>query len=184
MPVAYAIKNGQHAHNLAAYKAPYPSRRAQFSLSALGLMFLRRHWQCLTAATGGALTHAATVPSTRGRSGPHPLETVLAGRVGLPLVRATASSAYSNDNRDFHRDRFFVAPGAAARARVLLLDDTWTSGGRLQSLAAALKEAGAAAVAAVVLGRHINPGFGPSGPMVEQLRSAPPFDLERCGIER
>ncbi|MER7002678.1 hypothetical protein ABT297_06475 [Dactylosporangium sp. NPDC000555] len=24
VPIAYAVKNGQHAHNLAAYKAPYP----------------------------------------------------------------------------------------------------------------------------------------------------------------
>ncbi|MER7002677.1 phosphoribosyltransferase [Dactylosporangium sp. NPDC000555] len=88
------------------------------------------------------------------------------------MLQVMASSAYSNEDRDFHRDRFFVPPGPVARARVLLLDDTWTSGGRLQSLAFALKDAGAVAVAAVVLGRHVNPAFGPSASMIGRLRSA------------
>ncbi|MEV8512861.1 hypothetical protein [Dactylosporangium sp. NPDC051484] len=183
VPIAYAVKNGQHAHNLAAYKAPYPSRLAQRSLSALGIMFLRQHWKCLAEAAGGPLTHATIVPSTRGRRGPHPVEIILASRVGLPMLQAMTSSAYSSEDRDFHRDRFFVPPGRAAKARVLLLDDTWTNGGRLQSLAFALKDAGAAAVAAVILGRHVNPAFGPSAPMMGRLRSAQWFDVEQCCLE-
>jgi hypothetical protein len=183
VPIAYAVKNGQHAHNLAAYKSPFPSRLAQRNLSALGVMFLRHHWSCLTTTARGTLTHTAVVPSTRGRQGPHPVETILARRVGLPLLQATPNGSYSQESRDFHRDRFFVAPMSAAKARVLLLDDTWTSGGRLQSLAFALKEAGALAVAAVILGRHVNPAFAPSGPMLERLRSAEWFDLGRCSIE-
>jgi hypothetical protein len=38
---------------------------------------------------------------------------------------------------------------------VLLLDDTWTSGGTAQSAAVALKRAGARSVAVVVAGRHL-----------------------------
>jgi orotate phosphoribosyltransferase len=41
---------------------------------------------------------------------------------------------------------------------VLVVDDTWVSGGSAQSAAAALKLAGASHVAVVVLGRHVNPG--------------------------
>jgi orotate phosphoribosyltransferase len=40
---------------------------------------------------------------------------------------------------------------------VLLVDDTWVSGGSGQSAAAALKTAGARRVALVVLGRHVDP---------------------------
>ncbi len=40
---------------------------------------------------------------------------------------------------------------------VLVVDDTWVSGGSAQSAAAALKLAGARRVAVVVLGRHVNP---------------------------
>ena len=40
---------------------------------------------------------------------------------------------------------------------ILVVDDTWVSGGSAQSTAAALKLAGARRVAIVVLGRHVNP---------------------------
>jgi adenine/guanine phosphoribosyltransferase-like PRPP-binding protein len=45
---------------------------------------------------------------------------------------------------------------------ILLLDDTWTSGGTAQSAAVALKRASARSVAVVVLGRHVLavPGAG------------------------
>jgi hypothetical protein len=104
------------------------------------------------------------------------------GRHPFPSVRAVANDTYSSTDREFHRDRFAVPPGLSVQTRILLLDDTWTSGGRLQSLAFALKDAGAGAVGAVVLGRHVNPGFGPSASMMERIRSAE-FNLERCCIE-
>lgn len=40
---------------------------------------------------------------------------------------------------------------------ILVVDDTWVSGGSAQSTAAALKRSGARSVAIVVLGRHVNP---------------------------
>ncbi len=52
----------------------------------------------------------------------------------------------------------FRAPRPLTGASVLLLDDTWTSGGTAQSAAVALKRAGARSVAAVVLGRHVAAG--------------------------
>ena len=49
------------------------------------------------------------------------------------------------------------ASGDVAGADLLVLDDTWVSGGSAQSATAALKLAGARRVAVVVLGRHVNP---------------------------
>ena len=43
-------------------------------------------------------------------------------------------------------------------ADVVVVDDTWVSGGSAQSAAAALKLAGARRVAVIVLGRHVNDG--------------------------
>jgi hypothetical protein len=55
----------------------------------------------------------------------------------------------------------FVVPhhrrGEIARRRVLLLDDTYVSGARAQSAAAALRLAGATAVLIVTLGRTLRP---------------------------
>jgi hypothetical protein len=43
-------------------------------------------------------------------------------------------------------------------AGILLIDDTWASGASAQSAAVALKQAGARAVAVVVIGRHVPAG--------------------------
>ncbi|RKF25777.1 phosphoribosyltransferase [Micromonospora globbae] len=179
-PIAYSIARAQHDHNLIIYKSAQPSAVAMGNLSSLTVLYLAYHWDCFAAALGGAFTHVVTVPSTRGRQGEHPLETIVARRMPLPVLRPVPNSAYGADDRNFYRDRFYLPPGSATGGRVLLLDDTWTTGGRVQSLAFALKAAGAVAVAAVVIGRRVNPDYGPSKPLVDRLRAAPWFDITRC----
>ena len=74
VPIAYALKGAQHAHQLASYKFEPPAYGARTALHALGVLFLRSHRLCLEGAAGGRLTHAVVVPSTRGRLGIHPLQ--------------------------------------------------------------------------------------------------------------
>jgi adenine/guanine phosphoribosyltransferase-like PRPP-binding protein len=59
--------------------------------------------------------------------------------------------------RELDPDRFLAEP--VPGGRILLLDDTWTTGASAQSAAMALRRAGASSIATVVLGRHINPEF-------------------------
>ncbi|GAA0950941.1 hypothetical protein GCM10009560_71070 [Nonomuraea longicatena] len=66
-------------------------------------------------------------------------------------------------------------------AGVLLLDDTWTTGARVQSAAYALKQAGAHRVAAVVLGRHANPGYAGWKPILDVVK-AQPYRQENCAV--
>ena len=54
-------------------------------------------------------------------------------------------------------------------ADVLVVDDTWVSGGSAQSVAVALKLAGARRVAVVVLGRHVNPADPRSGTFLRRV---------------
>ena len=91
VPIAYSLKGTQHAHNLIVYKSSTPSAPAQYNLSALGLLFLQAHAICVAKAVGG-LTHVATVPSTRGRQGKHPLEEILTDRLGLPSISSDDAS--------------------------------------------------------------------------------------------
>jgi orotate phosphoribosyltransferase-like protein len=65
----------------------------------------------------------------------------------------------------------------------LIIDDTWTTGSRAQSLAHALKMAGASSVAVVVLGRHVRPEHLASGPLLKAIEE-PMFDLSVCAVER
>ncbi|MEV0394695.1 hypothetical protein [Polymorphospora rubra] len=183
VPIAYSPRTGQHHHNLRTYKAAPPSRQAQWNLLALLLLFLRDHLPCITAATGGRPTHLVTVPSTRGRSGPHPLVSLVGGRLNLSPIPVRTNTTYGADERDFHDDWFTVDLAEAAKpVHALVLDDTWTTGARAQSLAHALKRSGAVTVAVVVLGRHINPEHRQSASLLAAIRDQV-FDPARCALD-
>jgi hypothetical protein len=155
-PVAYAPKGSRLARDLWLYKSALPGAgQAGAGLRALLLVFLHDHGRQVWQRAGmTAPTHACVVPSCRGRAGPHPLQALLRGCLALPwtsLVTQPDADPWARalDPGKFHAPR--PLPGAA----VLLLDDTWASGGSAQSAAVALKRAGARSVAAVVLGRHL-----------------------------
>jgi len=159
-PVAYAAKGGRHATNLWLYKSDRPeAAAARAALSALLLVFLRDHGSCVWRRAGMTRpTGVAVVPSRRGRAGPHPLQALAAPYLALPWIRLTSARHDDPDARDpdpslFHSER-------VAAVSVLLLDDTWTSGASATGAAAALRLAGARAVAVVVLGRHLDAAVG------------------------
>lgn len=158
-PVAYAPKGSRLARDLWLYKSGRPgSQDAAAALLGLLLVFLQdrghRVWQ---RAGMPVPTHACVVPSGRDRPGPHPLRALVSGCIALPWVQLQPCEPGSPGDRALDPDRFF-APQPLPGAHVLLLDDTWTSGGSAQSAAVALKRAGARSVAVVVLGRHLSAG--------------------------
>jgi hypothetical protein len=166
LPAAYAVKGGPHARRLWVYKSGAPdAAAARRALTVLLLVFLREHGPCLWRRAGepGARagpTHLAVVPSGRGRAGPHPLRALAEPYLRLPWAALAARPGTDGRSRDLDPERF-TAPRLAG-ARVLLLDDTWTTGASVQSAAMALRGAGASAVAAVVLGRHLARPAGPA----------------------
>ncbi|MEU8172262.1 phosphoribosyltransferase [Microbispora hainanensis] len=184
VPISYAVKRTQHAYALAAYKGTVPSPEIQTTLLNLLLLFITDHHRCVArAAHVDRWSHVAVVPSTRGRPGEHPLRLLIGNRLRLPRVRLTANSALPPDLRSFHRERFSVSdtPDDFRGARVLLVDDTWTTGARVQSASHALKQAGAERVAAIVLGRHANPEFGPWEPILRKIKDRP-YLQEVCAV--
>jgi hypothetical protein len=168
------MKGDKLAHNLWIYKSALAGAGpARAALKALLLVFLRDHCGCAwRLAGGGAPTHLAVVPSTRGRPGPHPLQAVVAPSFALPwahlAIRARPEPPDADD-RDLNLD-LFTASQRLPHARVLLLDDTWTTGSRAQSATAALKLAGATRVVVVVLGRHLGRLEGGMEPFSKLLR--------------
>jgi hypothetical protein len=157
-PVAYAVKGGRLARDLWLYKSGRPgSGAAGARLLLLLLAFLHDHgarvWRQAGMARPG---HACVVPSGRGRAGPHPLHALAAPYLALPWVGMRPRPGGDPWARSLDAGRF-RAGREAAGAEVLLLDDTWASGASAQSAAAALKLAGARAVAVVVIGRHVPP---------------------------
>jgi hypothetical protein len=187
--VAFAIKGGQHARRLWQYKAvglgagpPPGSANAipagpALGLLALLLVFLRDHGACLWRAAGmTAPTHIAVVPTARGRPGVHPLRGLIAPYVAIPWAELSARPA-DRQARDLDPDRFSAAP--LPRARVLLVDDTWTTGASAQSAAMALRRSGAVRVVTVVLGRHVAKASGGAAAFWQQPM---PFLAGGCAV--
>lgn len=184
VPISYAIKGQQHAHALAAYKAAYPSRDRQTDLLALLMVFLVDHHRCVSGtAHVDQWTHVTVVPSTKGREGEHPLKALVGNRLRFPWAELTANSEIGSESRAFHPDRFTALQEELDGAAVLLLDDTWTTGARVQSAAFALKQAGASRVGAVVLGRHVNPGYPDWKPILDAIKDRP-YQQEVCAVHR
>jgi hypothetical protein len=158
-PVAFAPKGSRLATDLWVYKSGRPgAREAGGALLAMLLVFLREDWpRVWQRAAMPAPACACVVPSGRGRPGPHPLQALVRGCLALPWVPLLARPGADTWGRVLDPGRFW-APRPLTGQAVLLLDDTWTSGGTAQSAAVALKRAGARSVAVVVIGRHLPAG--------------------------
>ena len=175
-PVGYAVRGGPLAEDLRRYK----SERAGADEAAAAAARLRERLAAFLADHGRSVWAAAempsgpaavaVVPSGQGRPGTHPLVSLVRSCVDLPAldVAVAAPDAHTRGvNPGWVRVTDRVDGGG-----VLVVDDTWVSGGSAQSTAAALKLAGACRVAVVVLGRHVNSADPRSAAFLESLRGA------------
>ncbi len=191
VPVGYAPKGSRLARQLWQYKTGQNTGgqntggqdragqdragqdAARRELRALLLVFLRDHGPCVwRAAAMPPPSHVAVVPSGRARPGPHPLAALVMPYLTLPWARLAVSTPDGPGGHHLDPGRF-RASRPLSGAAVLLLDDTWTSGGSAQAAAVALRAAGARYVAVLVIGRHLDrlpPGLGQ------------PFRLGRCAV--
>jgi predicted amidophosphoribosyltransferase len=79
-------------------------------------------------------------------------------------------------------DRYRATRVLRGDPAVLLIDDTWTTGGNAQSAALALRAAGAAKVAVVVIGRHFDRGFRNCESYYQQAKAVK-FTWDSCCLE-
>jgi hypothetical protein len=176
-PIGYAVRGEPLADDLRRYK----SERAAAAEVAAAAARLREMLGAFLADRGGSVwagagmsggpSAVAVVPSGQGRPGAHPLVALVRSCVALPMVRLSIAP------REIHTRG--VNPGwvrvddPVGGADMLVVDDTWVSGGSAQSTAAALKLAGARRVAVVVLGRHVNPADPRSAAVLEAAKNSP-----------
>ena len=182
-PTGYAVRGGPLADDLRRYK----SDRADAAAAVAAASRLRERLAAFLAEQGPSVWAAAgmtagpravaVVPSGQGRQGAHPLASLVRSCVELPLVRLSVAAPEPH-TRGVNPGWVSVADRAGdggmlvTGGDVLVVDDTWVSGGSAQSTAAALKLAGAQRVAVVVLGRHVNPADPRSAPLLKSVRAA------------
>jgi len=193
VPISYAPRGDQLAVALRGYKDEhlYPTRyHHAMRLAAILWRFLMTHEDHVARASGvGSFDVVAVVPSkTTQKDEARPGLRTIVGTV----VEHTASR-FERLLRPTDSDlvgRYFD-PARYATARrldgesVLLIDDTWVSGSSAQSAAAALRNAGAARVGCVVIGRWLTPSFGGEWGTVRDMYGQLPkrFDWSSCAAE-
>ncbi len=162
----YEIPSQLH-HELRYYKGAYTGHykdvATKFTTHAAALAghFLAQHGACIATAAGGGWDVVTTVPSSGSRQGQHPLVSAINMVPGLRETHETllgkGSVTVGHNTAD---DNGFAPLRQLGGERVLLVDDTFTSGARAQSAASAINLSGGTVVAIVPIGRVINPGYG------------------------
>lgn len=178
-PISLTTADSQVYTALFQYKSGRagPAEVQRHRLAALLSVFLRVHLGCV--APGGVDT-VLVVPSLSGRRpSPHPLF----GVVGMtdmlpPLLDCLQPGTAAIGHRQAARDAVTCTRSLTGR-RVLLVDDTYTSGACLQSSAYAAAAAGATTVHPIVFGRFMRKGWAPSNALLGWSTSHP-WDPERC----
>jgi predicted amidophosphoribosyltransferase len=162
VPISLARKDqaGQLYDVLRGYKGsrdPDVRWQHQLHIAALLYRFLHHHRPHIAAAAGRDYDTITIVPSKSGREGQHPLE------ASINLVKPLRESYVrmlepgpGTIGRNAPAVDGFVSGTDLRGRRVLLIDDTFTTGAKVQSAAHALSFAGNDVVAALVVGRLID----------------------------
>lgn len=168
VPITYSEHLGQMHTALRNYKDGVAQVRdyAAPRLASILWLFLESHEACVARAAKlrpSEFDVVTTVPSSTPerdevRGGLRWIVGTGCGVTAQRFERVLRSSGLIVPGRDFNAGRF-TATRALSGESVLLIDDTWASGGHAQSAGAALREAGAGPVATVVIGRHIRPDW-------------------------
>lgn len=177
---------------LVDYKAAPSSisrRESRTLLAQILEAFLRTHLHCLVdpLLSDGRAALAVPVPSSShfrdSWGGEHPLvgllETALGGRPGLVLSQVLAKGPDTVAHLRAS-PRGFRVIGSVKGRRVVVVDDTYTTGSRSQSAAACLKIAGAEVVAIVPVGRLIHPDHNDATRALWARQQLEDFRLGRC----
>jgi adenine/guanine phosphoribosyltransferase-like PRPP-binding protein len=180
----YRIPSQLHQY-LKYYKTTTHPSREQFEVRVAALLayFLRLHGRCVASAAGEDWDILTIVPSTSGRPGVHPLAQAIARVATLDhqyerlLTRGPAVVGHNQANDDAFRLRRQLAG-----ERVLVIDDTFTSGARAQSAASAINLSGGVTVAVLAIGRMFDPGFSDDTADYWAAQSRARFDWATCCI--
>jgi predicted amidophosphoribosyltransferase len=192
VPISWYRTSEQLWSALRGYKdSPDDDAREKYRLRVAATLhrFVRDHGEHIEAVAGGPWDVVTSVPSKGSREGPHPFAQVIKlGRVlkrsYQPLLEINDASLVTRVYGDDHA--FKITDGVNIDgARVLLLDDTFTSGATFQSAASALALGGADVVAGVVVGRVITTDDArfPNRQEAWDRQREIPFTFDVCCLE-
>jgi hypothetical protein len=166
--LTYAVASQKSGLVMRGYKARPPVAEHWQVVGLLLLVALEGHTQCIESLGGSTVTHWAVVPSLPAKPWVHPLRGLVAGRAKGGEVRLIAAPSASQP-RAVSPDHFTCNVRVPPEAHVLLIDDTWTTGGHAQSAVLALRRAGAGRVSALVVARWLKEDYGDNKRFIADL---------------
>lgn len=153
--MVYGIKGAQSGYIMHGYKRPTPSHEHHRVVSTLVQLGIYEHKKCADRILGVEAKRWATVPSTKGRTA-HPFRSILHELELGEAEIVVSPSPTVTPTRDITPGNYVLDSPVPEGGHVMVLDDTWTSGGHAQSLAVALRQAGAGAVSVLTVARWLN----------------------------
>jgi DNA processing protein len=144
----YAFDGQQSGRLMYGYKAAYARPSHVQTVTSLAVLGIREHRQCVDRLLGATVTRWATVPSLRKPGTEHAFRTILTGKIkaGSEIEVVAAPREKIQSPREVTPTNYVIRTEVPEDAHVMVLDDTWVGGGHTQSVAAALKLAGAGKV--------------------------------------
>lgn len=176
----------QSAHHVRRYKhLTQPSAGCANDLRLMVHAATLLHAECVAKAVGSAWDTVTFVPSAA-RPGPtHPAVALARSVAGYHLkdrlLLTVGPEIGAPPTRRPMSTRFVVDPGSrpvVEDRHVLVVDDTWVSGGKAQSAALALKAAGARAVTVLCVGRWLDWRWAEHKALIQRLDQR--YDAFRC----
>ncbi len=180
--MVYASKaNDQTYVSMYGYKAQHPPAahtRLVRSLLRIGVV---GHTDCLSRLASNPVQKWAYVPSSSSRDREHPLRTHLLEILPEESELSITVAGDAHSFRQLRPENFAVLDGEVERRHVLLIDDSWVSGGHAQSAAGALKIAGASEVSILTLSRVLDPArWPPAENYIKDVLSSAQYDYLVC----
>lgn len=177
----------QSEHHMYAYKAAQPAPKCRRDLLLMVFAATALHGRCIARSMGSHWDAVTFVPSTTRPGRDHPVAQLAAQvmsrrqKVRRPVVRPGPGA--SMIDRAPRADGFIVSsdrPGNVKGCHVLVVEDTWVTGAKAQSVAVALKDAGASIVTVLAVGRWLRYDWHDHKTFIEQLHQ--PYDALICPV--
>jgi hypothetical protein len=178
----------QSAHTVRAYKNIPPVEKCATDMALMVRAATDLHSDCIETHCDGAWSSVTFVPSRHRPAGSHPVAE-LARQVRRNngatnrFLLGIGCGFDGSPERTVRADRFSVPPEYADRVagrHVLLIDDTWVTGTKLQSAAVTLHQAGATRVTALCVARWCRDDWQAHRELLDSCTL--PYDALTCPV--
>lgn len=169
--LVYADKPASQAYKvMQGYKEDRARSSFRPIVRALLAVGLRGHFACANKLAGTSESGWAVVPSSRGRT---VLAELVRGLARRPKTEVVVLFTGMATDRGLSPESWKIPADTMVPNHMVVIEDAWVTGSSAQSLAIALKQAGAEQVSILAVARVLSPEWPANRPFLRVLGSLP-----------